>query len=42
MTLEPGDNLPADLTVLDSGGAEVQLAGLRGEAALLIYLRHLG
>lgn len=42
MALEPGDDLPADLTVLDSGGAQVRLADLRGEATLLIYLRHLG
>jgi len=42
MTLEPGDKLTADLSVLDSRGAEVRLAGLRGEATLLIYLRHLG
>lgn len=40
--LEPGNRLPADLTVLDHNGAEVRLSGLRGEIGLLIYLRHLG
>lgn len=43
MALEPEDKLPADLSVVDSGGSEIPLAAeLRGEAALLIYLRHLG
>lgn len=42
IALEPGNTLPADLTVLDSDGAEVRLSRLRGEVALLIYLRHLG
>lgn len=42
MALEVGQRVSGDLTVLDSGGSEIALADLRGRAALLIYLRHLG
>ena len=43
MSLRPGDPIPHDLLVLDSSGEERALAtAFRGEAGLLIYLRHLG
>jgi hypothetical protein len=42
MALDLGDILPRDLVVLDSLGRDVRLADLRGEVALLIFLRHLG
>jgi peroxiredoxin len=40
MSLRQGDQLPA-LTLSDLGGNEVELAALRGEATLLVFLRHL-
>jgi len=40
MALRPGDPLP-DLLLLRPGGEEVSLTALRGEATLLIFLRHL-
>ena len=42
MALDLGDVLPHDLVVLDSRGRDLRLADLRGEATLLIFLRHLG
>ncbi len=42
MTLQPGQPVPEHLTVLDSRGEEIRLTSLRGDATLLIYLRHLG
>lgn len=42
MPLEPGDLAPDDLVVVDAEGGHVPLASMRGEALLLIYLRHLG
>lgn len=36
-----GERLP-DLSLLTAAGDEVKLSGLRGEATLLIFLRHLG
>lgn len=41
MTIAPGDGLP-DVTLTASDGRSVDLASLRGEATLLIFLRHLG
>jgi peroxiredoxin len=41
MPIEIGQQLP-DLPLVSSRGDEVNLAGLRGEATLLIFLRHLG
>jgi peroxiredoxin len=37
----PGQRLP-DLVLTNSAGEDVALRGLRGEATLLIFLRHLG
>ena len=42
MALGPGDALPSDLAVVDSRGEQLPVSSFRGEAALLIYLRHLG
>ncbi len=42
MALDPGDPLPESLTVLDGEGGEHSLAEFRGEATVLIFLRHLG
>lgn len=42
MPLVPGDSVPRSLRVLDAEGSEVPLAGFKGEATLLIFLRHLG
>ena len=42
MALQSGSPLPDDLTVLDADGRRVGLPVRRGEAALLIFLRHLG
>lgn len=39
--LRIGDRLP-DVTLLTSTGEETDLRGWRGEATLLIFLRHLG
>lgn len=41
MALERGAPLPEDLTVVDAGGRRGALPVRRGEAALLIFLRHL-
>ena len=38
---EAGDPLP-DVAVAVPSGARVSLAGFRGEASVLIFLRHLG
>jgi peroxiredoxin len=35
-----GDRLP-DATLADARGGEVRLGSLRGEAVLLVFLRHL-
>jgi hypothetical protein len=40
MTVREGDRLPA-LALADIRGSNMELAGLRGEATLLISLRHL-
>lgn len=40
MPLHKRDHLP-DLPLLSPDGAEVSLAGFRGEHTLLIFLRHL-
>lgn len=40
MALGPGDPLP-DLPLLTPAGEQVSLAALRGEATLLVFLRHL-
>lgn len=40
--LRPGERVPAELEVVDSGGERISLASFRGEATLLIFLRHLG
>jgi len=42
MTLVPGDAVPSDLAVVDRRGERLPVSSFRGEAALLIYLRHLG
>lgn len=43
MALATGDPVPADLSVLTSGGEEVRLdALLWGAPTLVIFLRHLG
>lgn len=34
--------LPTDLALVDARGRPVELAGFRGEALLLVFLRHLG
>lgn len=39
--IEIGDRLP-DVPLVSSRGEQVSLAGMRGEATLLIFLRHLG
>ncbi len=39
--LTPGQRLP-DLVLANSAGEEAALSGMRGEAMLLIFLRHLG
>jgi peroxiredoxin len=39
--IEIGQQLP-DLALVNSRGDEVTLGSLRGEATLLIFLRHLG
>jgi peroxiredoxin len=39
--IQIGQQLP-DLPLVSSRGEEVTLAGMRGEATLLIFLRHLG
>ncbi len=39
--MRPGDRAP-DAPLIDSGGGESSLAAFRGEAVVLIYLRHLG
>ena len=41
MTLAPGQTLP-DLALTDTAGRTVSLASLRGEATLIVLLRHLG
>ncbi len=41
MPLGPGDPLP-DLPLLAAGGERASLADFRGEASVLIFLRHLG
>ena len=42
MALALGTALPQELTVLDSEGRRVGLPVRRGEAALLVFMRHLG
>jgi hypothetical protein len=42
LTLVPGDAVPSDLAVVDRRGERLAVSSFRGEAALLIYLRHLG
>lgn len=42
MALEPGDLAPPDLTFVDAEGEETPLSAFHGEAAVLIFLRHLG
>ncbi len=42
MTLKPGDTVPSDLAVVDRRGERLPVSSFRGEATLLIYLRHLG
>lgn len=37
-----GESLPLDLALLTPDGREVGLGDLRGQATLLIFLRHLG
>jgi len=41
MPLEPGERVPEDLTVVDASGSATPLAARRGEAVLLVFLRHL-
>lgn len=41
MTLAVGDLVP-DLPLTRANGSQASLAGFRGEAAVLIFLRHLG
>jgi peroxiredoxin len=41
VALGPGDPAP-DLPLLTSSGKRTTLAALRGEAVLLVFLRHLG
>ena len=40
MTVAPGDPLP-DVPLLRADGSRASLADLRGEATLIIFLRHL-
>ena len=40
MTTTPGDPLP-DVALADTDGRTVRLVDLRGEATLLVFLRHL-
>ncbi len=42
MPLDSGDTPPGDLALVDARGEELALEGFRGEATLLIFLRHLG
>jgi len=37
----PGDRAP-EVPLLDASGGETSLAAFRGEAVVLVYLRHLG
>jgi peroxiredoxin len=39
--IQTGQRLP-DLPLVSSRGDEISLASMRGEATLLIFLRHLG
>ena len=41
MTLAVGDHVP-DLPLLTSAGRAASLVSFRGEATVLIFLRHLG
>lgn len=41
MALQPPDELPTDLEVMDADGRTVALPVRRGAATLLIFLRHL-
>ncbi len=41
MSLRPGDMAPA-LPLVSSDGTEASLTDFRGEAVVLIFLRHLG
>ncbi len=41
MPLDAGDPLP-DLALLTADGERASLADFRGEASVLIFLRHLG
>lgn len=40
MTVAPGDALP-DVALTDTRGRTVRLPDLRGDATLLVFLRHL-
>ncbi|CAN5565226.1 hypothetical protein BH20ACT18_BH20ACT18_01550 [soil metagenome] len=42
MPLETGDRIPDELAAVDPAGERVPLSRLRGEATLLVFLRHLG
>jgi len=39
--IRPGDRAP-QAPLLDASGRETSLAAFRGEAVVLVYLRHLG
>ena len=41
-TVEVGDPLPGGLRLLAADGSPVALGAFRGEATLLVFLRHLG
>lgn len=41
MPLQAGAIVPQDLSVVDAAGRATPLAARRGEAVLLIFLRHL-